>query len=271
MAAVFIHSVSVPKSTRIIGQYLETIEASGLKSHAPTIYIGVVGKNAREYGVSVQEQFPEWDIQIIATNEDIKAFEFPTLDAMQHWCMRNPYQKVLYIHVKGACEEGVLAVSKANWGRAMMHFLVTRWKDCFALLEKYNAVGYDLVYGAIEGKPVALNGNFWWAKSEYIARLYELRKIDWGPGTRHLCEFWVCSGDYYQVCSVHQSTVTHNNERYPAEKYEGVPTAEWVIPDEERKVVNIAAGSVFDIRGAGGQREIEPDRNRCPEDKGPGA
>lgn len=147
-------------------------------------------------------------------------FEFPTLDLISGFSRRNPGYDVLYLHTKGASHPGNSCV--ADWRRSMTHFMVEKHEECRRKLKEYDLVGCNYrVYGGIPH----WQGNFWWARSDYLSLLHNPRSLmynkdickDWKE--RHKCEAWVMSGNnpsWYQMYD-HQCEPYKENNPQPWE------------------------------------------------------
>jgi hypothetical protein len=77
----------------------------------------------------------------------------------------------------------------------MLYFNVTQWKICIEKLQTNSTCGVDLR----EMPTLHYSGNFWWAKSQYIATLPEpvlFNNLEKYPNPlqslRHNQEFWIC-------------------------------------------------------------------------------
>lgn len=122
--------------------------------------------------------------------KDLRQYEFPTLNMLDSFSIRNDYS-VLYIHTKGVSRT---EPSIADWRECMLYWNVERWKECVDKLDR----GYDVVGINIEDKPIRhLQGNFWWANTEHIRRLGTIEEVTFPPRhdltDRHKAEFWVLS------------------------------------------------------------------------------
>ncbi len=151
---------------------------------------------------------------------DVSQFEFPTIDMLRMYAADNECL-LLYLHTKGVSRPGP---SIDDWRAAMLYWMVERWRECVHKLSK----GFDVVgYTRCERPMPHFQGNFWWAKSSYIRKLDDPRKITFIPsvanqGERHKCEFWVLSkpGKFYQP---YNHNVRPYSQLNPRSRYEGKP------------------------------------------------
>lgn len=133
-----------------------------------------------------------------------------------------------YIHSKGTLTpdfSGQSAIS--DWRRYMQYFAVYRHLDVFNLLQRFDTVGVDL-----KGHPGwHYSGNFWWARSDYVAALPELMDAECRgmPSPRHRAEFYVASnadGRHFSMWDSGINVFERANHAYPPERYRnGVITA----------------------------------------------
>lgn len=124
---------------------------------------------------------------------DLDLYEFPTLEMLREFCINNPGWHVMYLHSKGVTHNPALQCIK-DWRNCMLYWMVEKWEECVNWL----SLGHDCV--GVQYMPVPMQhfqGNFWWAKSEFIARTNKVREtpilksetVNWGE--RHKCEMWL--------------------------------------------------------------------------------
>jgi len=119
--------------------------------------------------------------------------EIPTMAEVHKWAVAHPKSLVLYHHTKG-----VSTPHQADrWRERMERYMIWNWKDCVDLLlhQGFDAVGCHWL--TPEANPGAIaspffGGNFWWAKSDYIARLPALPTDTWE--NRYEAESWIGRG-----------------------------------------------------------------------------
>lgn len=146
-------------------------------------------------------------------------FEFPTLEAILDFSKRHADFAVLYLHSKGASrtkEERSLGID--DWRRAMMYWLVEKHLDTTQHLAVYDTVG--CTFFSNPQYPAHWQGNFWWARSNYIAKLDNPRKIVIEPCSRnwverHKAEAWIFSGSpsYFEIYNHSINPYTTRNPR----------------------------------------------------------
>lgn len=125
---------------------------------------------------------------------DVGLFEFPTLELMREFAIKNPDYICLYIHTKGATQPDCKAIS--DWRECMLYFLVEKWQDCVNHLRGNNetcSINY------LKTPMPHYQGNFFWAKAKYIRTLPDIRQIPMPKSKniifeeRHKCEMWILS------------------------------------------------------------------------------
>lgn len=151
---------------------------------------------------------------------DVSRFEFPTIDLLHKYAAEND-GAVLYLHTKGVSKTGP---SIDDWRACMLYWMVERWRECADKIIK----GYDVVGYTRCDRPLPhFQGNFWWAKTSYVRKLNDVRKIRFiksvsNQGERHKAEFWILSkpGSFYEA---YNHRVRPYSECNPRSRYVGQP------------------------------------------------
>ena len=166
-------------------EHMALLAASGL---SPEMYVGFVGHDIREAWSWFLSQCP--DVKLAAKAD--QGHEAVTLHAMHEWCKDNPGRKTLYAHTKGAFHDERL---NDAWRLAMARKLVLHGRERLPELDTYDVVGMHWItprqfsFNKVPNPFFA--GNFWWARSEYVARLPEIDLA----GERHVAEGWLGQGN----------------------------------------------------------------------------
>jgi hypothetical protein len=188
--AVFVHAAFLnDRSSPILAEIMHAIGESGLYQRAALLRVGVVGTDR-----PVLMEFPEALFQHFGNHLQ---YEFPTIRWMQDWCRKNPGADVCYVHTKGVSLPDDR--NRRAWRKAMLASVVWDHRRMTRRLEVRNTAGYgaDPQFGAVHSfnwGPAHLHyghfaGNFWWARSEYIARLADVTLMDWS--NRFRAETWI--------------------------------------------------------------------------------
>ena len=158
---------------------VERLKRAGLWDVADTIRVCTVGPGDLSIARGSTLEFHD---------ENLGLYEFPTLEAIRQFSILNPGYFVLYLHTKGASWPG--APGRAAWRSAMEDVLVDRWGQCVRTMHKYRhrTLGVMKIRASLG---THYSGNFWWARSNYLAKLRPL-KLD-GTHPRLYAERWVCS------------------------------------------------------------------------------
>jgi len=128
-----------------------------------------------------------------------------TIVRMHEWAIRNPGWAVLYFHSKGATHEpdsGYALNVSGPWRRTMLSYLVLNWQQCVRDLESgAESVGCHCLRGMADGTQNLWPGNFWWATSNFLAtvpdmRLRERIKVSGisAAESRYEAEVWLMNG-----------------------------------------------------------------------------
>jgi hypothetical protein len=123
------------------------------------------------------------------TVEADEGWEQVTLNKLRDFCQTDD-GVVLYAHTKGAWSRGELA---RVWRVSMTHDVVTRWRECVDALDTVQAAGpFWLRSDMPEHSEHAhfFGGNFWWARSDYVAALDPV-----GNDDRYQAEGWIGLGN----------------------------------------------------------------------------
>lgn len=177
-----------------VTEYLEAVREAGFPA---VMYWGVTGdRYMREYFRFWLTKNADGLENEIAVEADT-GYEQVTLRAVREFAKSSPETAVLYTHAKGS-----YTVDPVNdrWLRSMNSLLIGQWRKCVKLLESgYDAVGpHWLVPGVTyehqqpywEIRSPFFGGNFWWARSDYLARLPE---PDYD--SRYSAEAWIGTGN----------------------------------------------------------------------------
>ena len=66
-------------------------------------------------------------------------------------------------------------------------------------------------------------GNFWWARSDYVRTLPDIRSLELLAGLdlsrRHVCERWIGENPAVRSASLHESRTHHYRDEYPRSRY----------------------------------------------------
>ena len=191
-----------------INEQLGLIESSGLSSQS-TVNVSIAyhcDTQLNECKNYIFKIFP-W-VHNITSHREPKARraigklkEGVTLKLIHQHAIKNPHDKILYIHTKGA-GRAFTDVNKFpsnndkpwvySWRNAMNDQLINKYQHCVADLQTHDVVGIKWKH-----RPVPhYSGNFWWANARWISKLEDptnhTRYWRWG---RFSCEYWIC-GNY---------------------------------------------------------------------------
>lgn len=180
-------------------EQINLIKSSGLCDFIDKLFLSI------NYNENIDVDFIVENLKYvnyeIISKTDKNEYEFPALKFIQNLANQENFN-VLYLHTKG------VSISKENmgfyhnsknfehlkncvndWRNYMEYFLIENYQDCLTELKVYDACGVNLV-----DKPTKhFSGNFWWSKSEYIKKLFNLNLVD--LNFRWNAEFWIGSGN----------------------------------------------------------------------------
>lgn len=160
--------------------------------------------------------------------------ELDTLTALHDYCVAHPQAVVSYIHGKGTrhpAETDFTRFSRQwDWRRLHLYFLVEMPQGCLAALASgnYDACGVNKRRSAFftdQPRP-HYNGNFWWARCEYVRSLprpYESPLLQ-GPSKEdptYAPEMWLGSSGKARLFSCFDSRVEHYQHHFSRSNYVG--------------------------------------------------
>jgi hypothetical protein len=146
---------------------IKSLTESGLHEATDEIRIGVVSESGK---VEPDERLtdPKFTIVYVGT---CKEYERATLHHMRKRA-ENETCKYWYLHTKGLRHFGTpREKSVINWIDIMLYWNVTKWRDAVQKLDSYDT--YGCMRNELSKGSCHYSGNFWWAKSNYIATLPE--------------------------------------------------------------------------------------------------
>jgi hypothetical protein len=172
-------------------------DQSGLINAAEKIFVGVNG--GKESEGAVLNCTPK-KAHVVYHGLDSKN-ENSTIDLLHRWAKENPGYAILYFHIKGVSKPTGDAFSIA-WRTGMMLDCVTNWRQCVVDLEcGFDIAASNFFWHMCDGSQNIVPGNFWWAKSDFLASLpsiYERERIKTSGikalESRYESEVWIGNG-----------------------------------------------------------------------------
>lgn len=196
----------------IVAEQMSQLEESGLSIYADEITVGINGPV--EESRAAASMFLPAKSRMVFHGPNSFA-ENLTIVEIEKWLPAHPDWLVLYFHAKGCShpEGSSYAETKSKpWRRAMMHHLVTNWRQCVADLESgAEAVGCNWLTGmGWDHSQNIFGGNFWWARASYLLTLpsiYARERIKTSgiasAESRYEAEVWIGNGPRLPVVRVY--------------------------------------------------------------------
>lgn len=156
---------------RPVAEHLDALESSGLATALDLFGVGFVGNvdNRAEAHSYIDSRLP---VDVLSAADS--GWEQLTLQLLRGYAVGN----VLYAHTKTAANYSVM---HDRWRQSMTYFNITRWQLAVSYLSDHDTVGCHQVNpGDFWG------GNYWWARSEWIAELPPLQYDN-----RYQAEAWI--------------------------------------------------------------------------------
>lgn len=131
--------------------------------------------------------------RVINTGFPLHSFEFPTLELLYNELENNT--AVFYCHLKGVSQPKNL--SHRYWRRELVDFCILNWRERVAHLHNRWTSGPRITAGGagwgheFVGGHKHYSGNFWWARSEYIAKLPRPSDFLNNFTSRYAAEAWI--------------------------------------------------------------------------------
>jgi hypothetical protein len=207
----FIHVAMANHWRQILNEQFLKMRASGLWDRTDRIFVGLIGPQPQEF------ESCDPKVTVAISESDYRLAEMATLCFLQQHC-KTHHCLVYYLHTKGVFRTGP---GQEQWRRAMEHFIILRHRDCLAALESHDTCGIN--FGRCDWCQF-YGGNFWWARSEYIRTLPDIRTLEplpaLEPSPRHIAERWIGENPSMRPASLHNTRTDHYaNEPYPRSRY----------------------------------------------------
>lgn len=206
--AIFYHGVfflgrppeRLPNAATIVADQMSQMSNFGLLDAADEIHVGI---NGEEESIDLAAMTIPAKADVTFHGLDSRS-ENLTILMLENWAKTHPGWYVLYLHSKGATNKPGSDDAKfaPPWRGGMMFDLVVNWRKCVDDLQS----GFDIVcsywmWNAADGTQHIPAGNFWWAKSDFIATLpsIHLRERIKMSGiesleSRYEAEVWIGNG-----------------------------------------------------------------------------
>ena len=203
----FLHIATMNHWRQVVDELLTKLNASGLYDRTERMFVGVVGPEAELV------HFDDPKIEVVYRDADLNKAEFPTLDYLHRFCKETGDSLVYYLHSKGVSHESDRC---RDWRQLMGYFNVVRYEECIRELANHDVCGVNW-YTEPTG---FFSGNFWWARSEYVAKLVPVHDLVDGKAIRRIaCEQWIGSGPDVRAACLHKTELNHYHEAYPRSQY----------------------------------------------------
>jgi hypothetical protein len=154
-------------ATEVVFDQMHALTLSGLADYAHAIFIGLNGdRDSQRYA---QLMCPAKSTYLLHGLDS--RCENPTIYALEQWLPEHPGWYVLYFHAKGASHPPGSTIG-LRWRSCMMRHCVENWRRCLLDLDAgYESVGAHWLTKMCDGSQNYWGGNFWWAKSDFLATL----------------------------------------------------------------------------------------------------
>jgi Methyltransferase domain len=177
----------------VAAELVEALMESRLYDRIESMELAVLG-SAEDQDAVLNLLQPFERLRIAYRSTDVTEFEFPALGLLQDACGAWS-GNVFYLHTKGV-SRSPLSQHARYWRMLMLDQVVRNHRECTDLLREYDAAGTNW-------RGSHYSGNFWWARSDHIRRLPDIRALRATPrpicadpvwNLRLQCEFWLGMG-----------------------------------------------------------------------------
>ena len=182
----FFHAYADGKFETPMRQHFTEVRDTGLLYALDSVRVGIVGSAVNRARVLALLEELVIPVTVVAVADE--GWEQVTLKQLHKFAKQDD-GKIFYAHTKGAWSSDRMA---NPWRVSMIHDTVTRWKECVRALDKLDTAGpfwQDSAMPEHEGHGRFFGGNFWWARSDYLARLPAIKNEH-----RFQAEGWVGLG-----------------------------------------------------------------------------
>jgi hypothetical protein len=168
----FFHAYADGNFSTPIREHFTAAREAGLLGALDSVRVGLVGSAENRARVLALLDDLSVPVMVVATAET--GWEQVTL-RMLHKFAKQDDGKIFYAHTKGASSRDKVA---HPWRVSMIHDTVTRWRECVEALDNLDTAGPFWLKSEREehvDHKHFFAGNFWWARSDYVARLPALK------------------------------------------------------------------------------------------------
>jgi hypothetical protein len=217
MVRVYYHIYAIEGVEQIIEEQLSLIQKNF--DFAYKLNIGICCSKENQNISKVFNILNGFGINYLLRDVRVGGNEFVTLDTMIS--DRNQLSEkdfVFYLHTKGASKFKDSAYNNiVDWRNLMMYFNVEKVKNVFSIFERTTYNTYGCLLRQVGSFKTFYDGNFWWAKGDYIKSL-NLDEIRTSNRFNAETNF-IQNGENWKPYSIHSSNINHYLEPYPIEKY----------------------------------------------------
>lgn len=222
----YYHVCMINHWAEIVQEQIALIVDSGLYSQVRSIYIGCLGSK-QDLGkldtmISCLPKF-----HIAYHSENIKEFEFPTLNLMKDHADRSDSFDAFYFHTKavswpkGVDRKGKDAfIGGEYWRHHLNYWNLKKWELCHYKLKTWDTCGVKLIEES-QGPAYQkhYSGTFFWARSEYLKSLPPVVYST----DRYQAEFWIGKNPNMLAATLNQDWVDYNTQKIWVDPEDGGP------------------------------------------------
>ena len=133
----FYHVAVMNEWHSVVASQLSHLDTSGLLGQSYAVYVTLLGNETSQAQIALQHFNASGKLHSYQ-EEDLKAWEFPTLARLRAHCMKNARDLVYYFHSKGASKPpgSTLFRREQEWRKVMEQLVFDNWHDCVSLMQR---------------------------------------------------------------------------------------------------------------------------------------
>jgi hypothetical protein len=133
----FYHVAIMNEWQSVLASQLGHLNSSGLLGQSSAVHITLLGNETSQVHMAMHQFNESGKLQSYQA-QDLRSWEFPTLERLHDHCKKNTRDFVYYFHSKGVSKQpGSRDFRREQeWRQVMEHFIFDNWHDCVSLMQQ---------------------------------------------------------------------------------------------------------------------------------------
>ena len=133
----FYHVAVMNEWQSVLASQLDHLNSSGLLGQSSAVHVTLLGNKTSQVQMAMS-QFNESGKLHSYHEQDLRSWEFPTLERLHDHCKKNTRDFVYYFHSKGVSKQpgSRLFRREQEWRQVMEHFIFDNWHDCVSIMRQ---------------------------------------------------------------------------------------------------------------------------------------